>query len=162
LLCTALKWKSQRTLTVVGLAGLLHDVGFRALPTELSLKARDQMTTQELAVYETHPVRGAELLKIVPGIPHEVISIVEDHHEEPYGKGFPQHKDVNRIYPLSRIIFIADHMAHRLIQSSKDPNPLTPDQIFKSVKLYYGSFLTPELVRAIALILNVHERESRI
>jgi HD-GYP domain-containing protein (c-di-GMP phosphodiesterase class II) len=44
------------------------------------------------------------VLRTVPGIPPEVISIVHEHHENSAGEGYPRRLDDGKINPLSKIV----------------------------------------------------------
>lgn len=119
-----LHWGSERTLQIIQGGGFLHDIGFRELPIELHDKPRAVMTKEELALYESHPYRGVKILESISSIPSEVISVIYDHHEVANGSGFPRNLKNDRIYPMARLISLADLFCHRVLSSSNNKTPM--------------------------------------
>jgi putative nucleotidyltransferase with HDIG domain len=101
---------STPTQFKMSMAGLLHDVGKKELPSDLINKTRLEMTAAEVKLYETHPQRGKEILSQIQGIPDDVIQIVSHHHETLVGTGFPYFLAAGRIHPLAKILAVADFL----------------------------------------------------
>jgi HD-GYP domain-containing protein (c-di-GMP phosphodiesterase class II) len=76
-------------LRVLGLGGLLHDVGYVKLPSDLLLKPAD-LTPEEFRQMKAHVEEGVSILRSTPGIPRTVLEGVRDHHERLDGTGYPQ------------------------------------------------------------------------
>lgn len=75
-------------LSLLGLAGLLLDIGKLNLPVELLEKG--SYAAAEYALMKRHVAFGEELLRKSPGIPDKVIEIVAQHHERENGSGYPR------------------------------------------------------------------------
>jgi putative nucleotidyltransferase with HDIG domain len=75
------------SLRAVGLGGLLHDVGKLVTPDAILTKPA-QLSDEERAVIERHPVDGEAMLAPYPHLA-EVASVVRSHHERPDGGGYP-------------------------------------------------------------------------
>lgn len=72
----------------VFVAGLLHDVGFMALPDAILSKPVGKLNAQEMAIYQRHPVLGAQSFMALDD--HQsVATLIRSHHERFDGTGFP-------------------------------------------------------------------------
>lgn len=155
MLAHQMKWKGVKTLKLLGLAGVFHDIGFKELPPEVANKRRADMSAKEVKLYETHPERGVKILTSIPGMPPEVIAAVFDHHEESGGSGFPRKLKFDRIYPLSRIINFADQLANLSIRSAKNPKPVTPAEAVKQIELLGAQAIKPEYLNALYELVGI-------
>lgn len=75
------------TIRVVGLGGLLHDIGKVTIPTEILTKP-GRLDPAERAVIERHAAAGADLLSGSPSLA-TVAPVVRWHHERFDGGGYP-------------------------------------------------------------------------
>ncbi|MBI3795181.1 MAG: HD-GYP domain-containing protein [Nitrospinae bacterium] len=73
---------------VLGMGGLLHDIGKMKVPNEV-LNKPGQLTDQEFETIKRHAVYGGEILVERGGIPAEVVSVAREHHERHDGTGYP-------------------------------------------------------------------------
>ncbi len=69
-------------------AGLLHDVGFMALPDHVLDKPVGRLAPDELKLYKRHPVVGAQAFMALDAH-QEVADYIRSHHERFDGAGFP-------------------------------------------------------------------------
>ncbi len=98
---------SKEELELLGLGGLLHDLGKMRVPLEI-LNKPSKLTFEEFEVMKTHPVEGYQMLKEQSDLPAEVLDIVKHHHERRNGKGYPSHLDGDHINNMTRIVAIVD------------------------------------------------------
>ncbi|HUL66665.1 MAG TPA: HD domain-containing phosphohydrolase [Burkholderiaceae bacterium] len=99
---------SASTLTSLGLAAQLHDIGKIGIPDRVLLKP-GRLEPHELAEMKTHPQRGYDILAVVPDGSLAVIAeAVLRHHEGFDGNGYPGKLKGEEIPALARIIAIAD------------------------------------------------------
>lgn len=108
LIAKALGWKSPRTLVHLSMCGMLHDIGKKELPTELLAKSRTSMNSTEIALYETHPIRGMEILSRIKGLPEDAAMVAMQHHENCQGTGYPHRLGKNHIMPFSKVVGLAN------------------------------------------------------
>jgi len=88
-------------------AGLLHDIGFMAVPDALLAKPVGRYTADEMLLYQRHAVLGAQSLMALDDL-QAVASLIRSHHERFDGKGYPD-KIAGSAIPLgSRILAVAD------------------------------------------------------
>ena len=70
------------------MAGLLHDMGFMALPDSIMSKPVGKLTPEELASYQRHPVLGAQAFMALDD--HQTVAtLIRTHHERFDGTGYP-------------------------------------------------------------------------
>jgi HD-GYP domain-containing protein (c-di-GMP phosphodiesterase class II) len=94
-------------LAVLGLGGLLHDLGKMRVPLEI-LNKPSKLTFEEFEVMKTHPMEGYNMLKEQDNLPIDVLDIVKHHHERRNGKGYPSHLNGDQISNMTRIVAIVD------------------------------------------------------
>lgn len=78
----------QDRLEILGMLGLLQDVGKLKLPTELA--ARGPINAAEIELYRTHVDHSVEILSNTPGLPPELPGLASLHHERYDGSGYPR------------------------------------------------------------------------
>lgn len=91
----------------LGTAGLLHDVGLLSLPKQLH-RPLNQLSESELTIYKSHPMRGVSLLSRKQQLPSPIIDIIQEHHVNPDGSGYPPERSHFTISIPSRILRIVD------------------------------------------------------
>lgn len=119
----------SRMLELVGLGGFLHDIGCVRLPQEL-LECQSGYDARQKAAFEEHPKLGLKMLQENPGIPEEVRYVVYQHHEEPSGRGFPNHLLRSRIYYPARVVAVGDAFS-ALISKRPYRAASTPEQAIR-------------------------------
>jgi HD-GYP domain-containing protein (c-di-GMP phosphodiesterase class II) len=124
----------ERTELLV-LSALLHDLGLKEIPSYILDKARIDLTAEERSTFETHPFRGAELIRsYVQKAPEELIQVVLQHHELGNGLGFPQKLDHLKIHPFSRIVAASDWIADSLIGFSTQGKKMSYAQVITALE----------------------------
>lgn len=148
-----LGWASDSILEKISIGGLLHDIGLQNFPESLLQKPYLDLTSQERALYETHPYVGAQVLRTVPGIPPEVISIVHEHHENSAGEGYPRRLDDGKINPLSKVVALATQFSELILPAGNE-EPLKPEQAMNYIQNVLGQPFNPECYRAFKAIFG--------
>jgi putative nucleotidyltransferase with HDIG domain len=118
MIAKAIGWNSTHTLMKVAMAGMLHDIGKKQIAREIAVMPRARMGAAELAIYESHPRRGLEILSEEDFLPSDVIQIVYQHHERGNGSGFPQHLNEGKIFPLAKVVAVADEFCNIYLNSA--------------------------------------------
>lgn len=80
---------SRESLQLLGLGGLLLDIGKVKLPEELLTKTT-ALSAEEHKLIKSHVQHGLKILKTMPEIAPEVLEMVATHHEREDGSGYPK------------------------------------------------------------------------
>jgi len=110
---------STNNLTILGLGAFLHDAGISQLSYDPEALA--SLTPDERKEMMRHPELGKRLLDSVKGLRSEVLSIVMQHHEQPNGRGYPNGLREGEIYPMAKIVSIADTFSALITKRSFRP-----------------------------------------
>ncbi len=78
----------EDTVRILGVAGMLHDIGKLLIPNEILTKP-GKLTDEERHVIRNHPDGGYRLLRTYPELPQVVLDICRLHHEALDGSGYP-------------------------------------------------------------------------
>lgn|GEM_PF-2565780 len=88
------------------IAGILHDVGKMAVPTEILTKP-GSITRSEMLLVREHAENGYDILKSID-FPWPVAAIVLQHHERIDGSGYPMGLKGHEIRLEAKILAVAD------------------------------------------------------
>ncbi len=80
---------AREELELLGLLGLLQDIGKTRLPPEI-LEKKTAFTPAEADIAKMHVKYSAEVLQKTPGIPSQLPDLVLLHHERQDGSGYPR------------------------------------------------------------------------
>ncbi|QOG11200.1 HD-GYP domain-containing protein [Arcobacter sp. FWKO B] len=94
-------------LKLLGMSGMLHDVGKRKVPSEI-INKNGKLTYEEFELVKKHPVYGVEILKNLGESNKLLLKIIYQHHEKLNGSGYPLGIEGNDIHMFSRIMAISD------------------------------------------------------
>ena len=129
------------------MSALLHDVGKIAIRDDILFKP-GKLTPEEFAIVRTHPEKGAEIVRMIPGFDENVIAGILEHHEKIDGKGYPRGLAGDQIHIFGRIIGLAD--AFDAIVTSR---PYSTGSSFafalQRIEELSGQAFDPVLVRAM-------------
>jgi len=132
-------------LQLLGMAGLLHDVGKMRIDPEI-LNKPGKLTAEEFDLIKRHPAFGLEALQAQPGIPQAALQAAYGHHERLDGTGYPLGSGPSQIAYMTRIITIVD--AFDAITSHRAYDYARPVQsAFEILRSASGRQFDEELVR---------------
>jgi len=97
----------QATIKLLGLGALYHDVGLSKIDQKILLKT-SPLTPQEWELIKMHPKEGGKILKGGTIFPGTALRIVEEHHEQTNGKGYPKGLKGNQISNMAKLVSIVD------------------------------------------------------
>ena len=137
---------ADHELDMLRLGALLHDIGKIGVPDAV-LRKPGTLTDEEFALIERHPAIGARILEPLRLQP-EVLAIVELHHEQPDGQGYPHGLIGSQIPRLAAIVHGAD--AFDAITSARAYRPGRPvgDALTELAK-HVGTGFDPDVVRVL-------------
>lgn len=110
----------QADLKILGMAGLLHDVGLLKLPLEV-LNKETKLSEEEFEQVRQHPQLGYDLVAPVADLDPRVRQAVLHHHEKFQGGGYPKGLKGHSIPLFARIVAIAD-----VYDALTSPRPFRP------------------------------------
>jgi HD-GYP domain-containing protein (c-di-GMP phosphodiesterase class II) len=96
----------QDRMQLLGMLGLLQDVGKLKLPTELAVHG--PINAVQIELYRTHVDHSVEILRNTPGVPAELPALASLHHERFDGSGYPRGLRGDAIALLGLIAGIVD------------------------------------------------------
>lgn len=103
----------------IRVAGLLHDIGKIAVPSEILTKP-GRLSRLEMEMVKTHCQNAYDILKTIE-FPFPIAQIILQHHERMDGSGYPQGLKGEVILLESRIIGVAD-----VIEAMSSHRPYRP------------------------------------
>lgn len=92
---------------LLGLAGLMQDVGKVDIPTEI-LQKPGELTDEEYAQVQSHVASSLEILIGQPGFSVEALDIVASHHERLDGSGYPRRLKGERLSLYAEMAGLVD------------------------------------------------------
>ena len=145
---------SANDLTLLGLAGLMHDVGEQRLQSSIRFK-REPLTRAELKAFQRHPVYSKDLILELPSVPPEIAGIVEQHHEHLDGSGYPHGLSAAQIHPLAQILGVVDEYQD-LVNPQFTQDRLQPNQALSELYVKRQPSLSIKVITALVRVLSVY------
>ncbi len=138
------------------IALLLYDIGNTMMPKNL-LKKAEPLSQDEIAEIKKHPILGAqEILKPISSVSN-IIPIIEHHHENWDGSGYPGKKKGEEIPVTSQIILIVDSY-FAMISYRPYRKAYTPDEAIEEIKSNAGKKYSNDLVEAFIYAIGEFEK----
>jgi len=97
---------SQDKIEGINMAGIVHDIGKLAVPSEI-LSKPSKLTNLEYSLIKEHPSSGHDMLKNIES-PWPLAQIVRQHHERIDGSGYPENLKGSDILLEARILAVSD------------------------------------------------------
>jgi HD-GYP domain-containing protein (c-di-GMP phosphodiesterase class II) len=144
---------NEKTLTIIGLGGLLHDLGMSKLPDAVDDVNR-KLTPEEWAQVKRHPHYGLEMIQDVKGFPEEVKLVIEQHHESWDGTGYPRGLRATEIYYPARVVAIAD--AFSALTTKRGGRSLYKPEDALALLMTEHRKYDPQLIKAFRSLFNVN------
>ena len=156
IIARTMNWTALATLEKLALGAFLHDVGLKEIPKDILDKPRHEMTFEERQTYETHVLRGAEILSSMPSIRQEIVAIVMEHHENAIGQGYPKRMRDFKMNPLSRLVALADYFCELTFAGPSNPHPKSAPDAVNYIESTLGQpFSKPAFVALKQSLTNI-------
>ena len=107
---------SERTLLSVGLGAFLHDVGHTRIDPKIT--TNEVLSHSEWEELKDHPQLGLKIIDHSKSVSSDVRSIIIQHHEQHNGRGYPNRLPHYSIFPLAKIVAIADGFCSLISKTS--------------------------------------------
>jgi HD-GYP domain-containing protein (c-di-GMP phosphodiesterase class II) len=138
------------------IGALLHDIGKIGIPDKVLQKA-GALNNEEFALLRQHPTIGRRILEGVKGF-HPYLSVVELHHENWNGKGYPRALERTATPLQARIVKIAD--AYDAMTSDRPYRPgMTDSEAIRRLEEASGTEFDPDIVKAF-VASGIHAQQQ--
>jgi HD-GYP domain-containing protein (c-di-GMP phosphodiesterase class II) len=153
-LAVAVDWYSETTFQKLTMAAFLHDTTMKDNELcrvknleEFEKKYKGKFNSKQIQEYKSHPERAAVLVAQFKEVAAEVDKIILQHHEHPYGTGFPGALTGNYISPLGSLFIVAHDLVDHIFDNDGKAN--MEDFLLEQEKKYSaGNF--KKIAKAIA------------
>lgn len=143
---------SKEEIDKLRIATLLYDIGNLMIPQEL-LQKTEPLTEDEIAEIKKHPIIAArDILKPISEV-QDIIPIIEYHHENWDGSGYPGKVSGEEIPLLSQIILIIDAY-FALIEPRSYRSALSSQDALDVIKKDSNKKWNPALVREFVILIE--------
>jgi len=141
----------RERLEIIRIGAKLHDLGKIGVPDAL-LRKPGKLTREEYILIQRHPQIGKEILDKV-GRFNDFVPIVELHHENPDGSGYPYGLRKNEIPLDVRIVHVAD-VWDALTSDRAYRAAMSVAQAWDLIRNGTGPLFDPEVVEAFWTVLK--------
>lgn len=144
----------EHELEIIGLCGMLHDVGKTQIPDDI-LNKPGRLTRIEYDIMKQHAVYGKELLDKQKGVNKLIKDSAHFHHERIDGKGYPEQLSAAYLHQYIRMVSIVD--VYDAITSARQYKAGSP--AFDALKILYAErdkHFDSELVEAFIRMVGVY------
>lgn len=155
---------SPQQLTLLGLAGLFHDMGKANIPLDI-LNKSTEFSEDDWRVMRQHPVEGVKLLLRLKGINEVTIRMVAgafEHHLNYDLSGYPKVKSEWNVSLFGRIISIVD--CYDALTSSRVYNrvPFSPEKALKFMLSKSGKAFDPMILKLFVNSIGIYPVGSMV
>ncbi len=98
---------SQHELRMLGMAGILHDIGKCKIPLDI-LNKEGSLSELEFQEIKKHPIYGYQIVKDMQLEDPRIMLAVLEHHEHQDGRGYPLKLPASKIHFFAQIVAVAD------------------------------------------------------
>jgi HD-GYP domain-containing protein (c-di-GMP phosphodiesterase class II) len=135
----------QTELINLGMATLLQNIGYAALPEGLADK-EGPLDESETQTIQKHPSYGAEIVKRYGQAAQETALIIQQHHERWNGSGYPQGIKGRSICHGARILGITDSIV-ALVSKRPHRGCILPKEAQEFINAFSGDFSDADFLR---------------
>ncbi len=140
-------------LSMLGLGGLLMDIGKLHVPAEIRDETHSLDSEKDDRIKD-HVTFGEEIIQQSDNIPTTVLEIVSQHHEREDGSGYPRKLTANELNTYARMAAIVD-VYLELIRSQSGSPAARSLQVFSQLKGMSLSGLNATLVEQFEYCIGV-------
>lgn len=141
----------EKTLHILKIGGLFHDIGKIGIPDSILLK-ESKLSDEEYSQIKNHPMIGVHMLGDA-AIFTDILPIVKHHHERYDGRGYPSQLVGDDIPYVARIAAVADTFdAMTSKRSYRDSLPI--DVVRAEIERCSGSQFDPNIAKVFLDIMD--------
>ncbi len=143
----------QEVAGALGLGALFHDIGHKNIPDKILLK-REPLTQAERNFYELHCQYGVDIGKQLQ-FAQPILSVIQEHHEQFDGTGYPRKLKGKEIGLLPRIVNIANFY-DELCNPVNIAAAMTPHEALSLMFAKLRNKFDPQLLQVFIRCLGVY------
>lgn len=141
----------EKTLHILKIGGLFHDIGKIGIPDSILLK-ESKLSDEEYSQIKNHPMIGVHMLGDA-AIFTDILPIVKHHHERYDGRGYPSQLVGDDIPYVARIAAVADTFdAMTSKRSYRDSLPI--DVVRAEIERCSGTQFDPNIAKVFLSIMD--------
>ena len=141
----------EKTIHILKVGGLFHDIGKIGIPDSILLK-ESKLSDDEYSQIKNHPTIGAHILGNAT-VFQDIIPIVKYHHERYDGRGYPSQLAGTDIPLIARITAVADAFdAMTSKRTYRDSLPI--EKVKEEIERCSGTQFDPEIAKLFLGMLN--------
>ena len=144
----------REELELLGLCGMLHDVGKMKVPQHILNKA-GPLTESEYNIVKEHTVLGYVFLRNHGGIDEQVCTVAYNHHERMNGCGYPRKVSAELLSQYDRIIAIIDSY-DAMISDRCYRKGMPPSKALNQLYKHQGELYDLELVKQFIQMVGIY------
>jgi len=143
-------------IEILRIGARLHDIGKIGVPDAV-LQKPGRLTSEEFALIKQHPEIGRRILENVSRF-RDYLPIIELHHEDYDGRGYPHSLVGEQVPQLARIVHVAD--AYDAMTSDRAYRTRLPEgRVRQILRECAGTQFDPAIVVALLEVLEKHDAE---
>jgi HD-GYP domain-containing protein (c-di-GMP phosphodiesterase class II) len=152
-------YSEEMTLASLAFAAIIHDIGFDVLDPTIKNTPELNMDESILKEYKKHVLKsGGLIVKREIELPKFTLKIIEQHHENFDGTGYPHGLKGNAIDHVAQIFSVADRF-DRMMKGEFDGKLRTPSEALGDLKIMqsvgmYPDFFNPVIFNKIVSFIE--------
>jgi HD-GYP domain-containing protein (c-di-GMP phosphodiesterase class II) len=143
----------REQLDLLGMLGLLQDVGMTAVPEEV-VEKKGALSKPELMVCRSHIAHSVAILRDTPGLPAELPELAALHHERYDGSGYPKGLKADQIGlfgSIAGLVDCFDAMTHPRSYAEVYSPSNALNQLYNSRNVLFDGPLVEQFVQCIGI-----------
>jgi putative nucleotidyltransferase with HDIG domain len=144
---------SPEEMRLVGIGGMLHDIGKMKVPDEI-LNKPGKLTDEEFDIMRSHVVHSRDILSDTPGIAQASLDVAAQHHERFDGSGYPlklKGSEMSIYGQMASIVDVYDAItSDRCYHKGMEPT-VALRKMFEWSKFHFNPELVHTFVRSIGI-----------
>ncbi len=142
----------REELSILGMGGLLMDIGQTQLPAEIQKKSK--LNTTEHEIFKRHVIYGETTVAATSELSDTILAIVAQHHERENGTGYPHGLVASQLHPYARMAAVIDSYEN-LIEPTRDMPACRPFEALKELQTNSRGGLNSTLVEQFCHFIGV-------
>jgi len=150
---------TEEEIEIIGVGAQMHDIGKIGIPDAILQKAA-QLSTDEFELIKLHPQIGRRIVQRVGNF-EKYLPIIELHHENYDGSGYPSGLKGNEIPLAARIVRVADVFDALTTDRAYRPG-MPAEKACQIIERSEGTHFDPDVVRALGAVLAPPGAETAV